>query len=100
MLCLTMAAAVLSASFAVFLVRERESNSKALQLVAGAPCSAFWASTFAWDLLNFSLPALGASDLHDHMACELQDSNGLSAGYLLDSGEYCWVMLSTAEYCS
>ena len=58
-LCLTMAASVLSASFAVFLVRERESHSKSVQVVAGAPPSAFWGATYAWDLLNFSIPALG-----------------------------------------
>ncbi len=59
-LCLTMAASVLSASFAVFLVRERECHSKSVQVVAGAPPSAFWGATYAWDLLNFSIPALGA----------------------------------------
>ena len=59
-LCLTMAACVLSASFAVFLVRERECQSKALQMIAGAPAGAFWAATYAWDLLSFSVPALGA----------------------------------------
>lgn len=62
-LCLTMAASVLSASFAVFLVRERESHSKSVQVVAGTPPSAFWGATYAWDLLNFSIPALGARSL-------------------------------------
>jgi hypothetical protein len=61
-----MAACVLSASFAVFLVRERACASKALQLVAGAPASAFWAATYAWDLLTFSVPALGAHACHWH----------------------------------
>ena len=66
-LCLTMAACVLSASFAVFLVRERECASKALQLVAGAPPSAFWAATYAWELLTFCVPALGGRLLpHQH----------------------------------
>jgi hypothetical protein len=59
-LCLTMAGSVLSASFAVFLVRERESHSKAVQMVAGAAPSAFWGATYVWDLLNFSIPAAGA----------------------------------------
>ncbi|WIA08739.1 hypothetical protein OEZ85_008162 [Tetradesmus obliquus] len=58
-LCMTMAASVLSASFVVFLVREQENNSKHLQMVSGAPPTAFWLSNFAWDLLNFSLPAAG-----------------------------------------
>ena len=58
-LCLTMAAAVLSASFAVFLVREAESRSKHVQVVSGAPLTAFWSATYCWDLLNFIIPAAG-----------------------------------------
>ncbi|KAK9842270.1 hypothetical protein WJX81_003820 [Elliptochloris bilobata] len=58
-LCLTMAGAVLGASFAVFLVRERSGGSKAGQLVAGAPPTAFWGATLAWDLAAFSVPAAG-----------------------------------------
>ena len=58
-LCLTMAGAVLGASFAVFLVRERNAGSKAVQLVAGAPPTAFWGATLAWDLAAFSVPAAG-----------------------------------------
>ena len=58
-LCLTMAASVLSASFAVFLVRERECHSKGVQMVAGASPSAFWSAAYVWDLLNFSIPSLG-----------------------------------------
>ena len=60
-LCLTMASSVLSASFAVFLVRECECHSKGVQMVAGASPSAFWSAAYAWDLLNFSVPALGAA---------------------------------------
>lgn len=59
-LCLTMASAVLSASFVVFLVREAESRSKHVQVVSGAPLTALWAATYAWDLLNFVIPAAGA----------------------------------------
>ena len=58
-LCLTMASAVLSASFVVFLVREAESRSKHVQVVSGAPLTALWAATYAWDLLNFIIPAAG-----------------------------------------
>ncbi len=58
-LCLTMATSVLSASFAVFLVRERECHSKGVQMVAGASPSAFWSAAYFWDLLNFSIPTLG-----------------------------------------
>jgi len=60
-LCLTMAGAVLGASYAVFLVRERESASKAVQLVAGAPPTAFWGAALAWDLAAFCVPAAGAN---------------------------------------
>ena len=56
-----MAGAVLGASFAVFLVRERELHSKAVQLVAGAPPTAFWGAALAWDLVSFSVPAAGDS---------------------------------------
>lgn len=56
-LCLTLATSVLSASFVVALVREAASGSKHVQLVSGAPISAFWASNYAWDLANFALPA-------------------------------------------
>ena len=56
-----MATSVLSASFAVFLVRERECRSKGVQVVAGASPSAFWSAAYAWDLLNFSLPTLGTA---------------------------------------
>eukprot|EP00891_Asterochloris_glomerata_P006032 jgi/Astpho2/6032/e_gw1.00084.157.1_t len=59
LLCMTMMAAVLSASFAVFLVRERENNSKQVQMISGASASAFWLATYVWDLLNFIIPAAG-----------------------------------------
>ena len=73
-----MAACVLSASFAVFLVRERECQSKALQMVAGAPASAFWAATYAWDLLSFSVPALGAPAASHGAGCRsLRSYTGL-----------------------
>ena len=72
-LCLTMATSVLSASFAVFLVRERECHSKAVQVVAGASPSAFWSAAYAWDLLNFSLPTLGI-----HPSCLSSSSAGFS----------------------
>lgn len=58
-LCLTMASSVLSASFVVFLVREKDSDSKHVQLVSGAAVSAYWLSTYLWDLVNFSVSAGG-----------------------------------------
>lgn len=58
-LCLTMASSVLSAAFVVFLVREQDNNSKHVQMVSGAPASAYWLANYAWDMLSYSLPACG-----------------------------------------
>ncbi len=54
-----MASALLSASFALFLVRERESSSKSVQMISGTPPSVFWLSNFLFDILAFSVPAAG-----------------------------------------
>lgn len=58
-LCVTMAGSVLSASYALFLVRERSSRSKEVQRIAGASPGAFWAANAAWDGLQFAVTALG-----------------------------------------
>ncbi|GBF94218.1 hypothetical protein Rsub_06488 [Raphidocelis subcapitata] len=58
-LCVTLAGSVLSASFVVQLARERDSGFKHLQLLAGAPATAFWAANYASDLAAFSVPAAG-----------------------------------------
>lgn len=50
-----MAAAVMSASAAIFLVRERASRSKAVQVIAGAGPLAFCGSTLAWDMVFASV---------------------------------------------
>lgn len=39
--------------------REQENNSKHLQLVSGAPPTAFWLANYCWDIINFTLPAAG-----------------------------------------
>jgi hypothetical protein len=39
--------------------RERDSGFKHLQLLAGAPVTAFWAANYAADLAAFSIPAAG-----------------------------------------
>lgn len=46
------------ASFLVFLVEERETNSKQLQFVSGVKPYIYWVSNFAWDLLNYILPSV------------------------------------------
>eukprot|EP00850_Spirogloea_muscicola_P017011 SM000142S00525 [mRNA] locus=s142:89468:101029:- [translate_table: standard] len=43
----------LSATFAVFLVKERAVKAKHLQLVSGASLLAYWTATYAWDVLNY-----------------------------------------------
>ena len=62
-LLMTMATASLSASFAVFLVRERSNKSKHVQTVSGAPPTAFWASVYLWDLINYAASAAGMPSL-------------------------------------
>lgn len=58
-LLMTMATASLSASFSVFLVRERANKSKHVQTVSGAPPTAFWGSVYLWDLINYAISAAG-----------------------------------------
>ncbi len=31
-----------------------------LQVVSGAPLTAFWGATYAWDAINFTIPIAGA----------------------------------------
>jgi len=46
----------ITGSFATFLVQERMSKAKHLQTVAGVKPSAYWISTYIWDILNYQLP--------------------------------------------
>ena len=39
--------------------RERDSGFKHLQMLAGAPASAYWLANYAADMLAFSVPACG-----------------------------------------
>jgi ATP-binding cassette, subfamily A (ABC1), member 3 len=48
------------ASFAVFVVRERETGAKHQQLISGVSIPAYWLSTYTWDMLNYALPCLAA----------------------------------------
>ena len=45
------------ASFVVFLVSERHSNAKHLQMVSGMSPLVFWISNYIWDMLNYTVPA-------------------------------------------
>ncbi len=46
------------ASFAVFIVREREINAKHQQLISGVSMIAYWASTYLWDFINYLPPCI------------------------------------------
>ena len=46
----------IAGSFATFIVSERESKAKHLQTVAGVKPSAYWLSTYLWDIINYQLP--------------------------------------------
>ncbi|XP_077866667.1 phospholipid-transporting ATPase ABCA3-like [Saccoglossus kowalevskii] len=45
--------AFLAASFAPFLVQERESKAKHLQFVSGVDPVSYWTATFVWDFINY-----------------------------------------------
>lgn len=46
----------ISGAFVSFVVAERESKAKHLQTVAGVNASAYWLSTYIWDIVNYQLP--------------------------------------------
>ena len=46
----------ISGSFATFVVTERQSKAKHLQTVAGVKPSAYWISTYLWDIANYQIP--------------------------------------------
>ena len=55
-LCVVLGLACLSASLSVFLVWERTSASKHLQMVSGLHRGVFWAGVYTWDLMASVLP--------------------------------------------
>jgi len=46
----------IAGSFAIFIVTERESKAKHLQTVAGVQPSAYWISSYLWDIMNYQIP--------------------------------------------
>ncbi|XP_070193926.1 phospholipid-transporting ATPase ABCA3-like [Littorina saxatilis] len=50
--------AFLTASFSYFLIRERQTGAKHLQVVSGVGPLAFWVASLAWDLINYLIPCL------------------------------------------
>ncbi|KAG7161491.1 ATP-binding cassette sub-family A member 3-like 2 [Homarus americanus] len=53
-----LALAFLSASFLVFPLQERETNTKQVQVMTGAPVWALWATTFLWDFTTYMISLL------------------------------------------
>lgn len=45
------------ASFAVFVVSERETKSKHLQLISGVSIPSYWVANYLWDIISFAIPA-------------------------------------------
>jgi ATP-binding cassette, subfamily A (ABC1), member 3 len=46
----------ISGAFATFVVNERYSKAKHMQSIAGVEPSAYWLSTFIWDVANYQIP--------------------------------------------
>eukprot|EP00929_Paragymnodinium_shiwhaense_P046547 TRINITY_DN23705_c0_g1_i1.p1 TRINITY_DN23705_c0_g1~~TRINITY_DN23705_c0_g1_i1.p1 ORF type:complete len:1941 (+),score=414.00 TRINITY_DN23705_c0_g1_i1:131-5953(+) len=49
--------AFIPASYGAFVVLERETNSKHLQIISGVNFVAYWLSTWLWDIINYIVPA-------------------------------------------
>ena len=46
------------ASFLVFILEERETNTKQLQFVSGVKPYIYWISNFMWDIINYLFPCI------------------------------------------
>ena len=51
-ICVIFAMSFIPASFTMYLIEERTSNSKHLQFVSGINPIVYWVSNFAWDLVG------------------------------------------------
>ncbi|XP_064607351.1 phospholipid-transporting ATPase ABCA1-like [Liolophura sinensis] len=56
-ICVIFAMSFIPASFVLFLIQERVSNSKHLQFVSGVNPTIYWVANFAWDMVNYLVPA-------------------------------------------
>ncbi|XP_017334205.1 phospholipid-transporting ATPase ABCA1 isoform X2 [Ictalurus punctatus] len=56
-ICVMFAMSFVPASFVLFLIEERVSKSKHLQFVSGVKPILYWTANFAWDMLNYTVPA-------------------------------------------
>ncbi|XP_059140192.1 phospholipid-transporting ATPase ABCA1-like [Physella acuta] len=57
-ICVIFAMSFVPASFVLFLIEERVSNSKHLQFVSGIKPTVYWLANWAWDMINYAIPAL------------------------------------------
>ncbi|XP_027884349.1 ATP-binding cassette sub-family A member 1 isoform X1 [Xiphophorus couchianus] len=57
-ICVIFAMSFVPASFILFLIEERVSKAKHLQFVSGVKPILYWLANFAWDMLNYSVPAM------------------------------------------
>ena len=55
-ICILFALSFIPASFLIFIVDERTSNSKQLQFVSGIKPFIYWLANYLWDLLNYLVP--------------------------------------------
>ncbi|XP_075758760.1 phospholipid-transporting ATPase ABCA7 isoform X2 [Pelodiscus sinensis] len=56
-ICVIFAMSFVPASFVLFLVEERASKAKHLQIVSGMRPGVYWLGNFAWDMCNYLVPA-------------------------------------------
>ncbi|KAL8177780.1 UNVERIFIED_CONTAM: hypothetical protein K2H54_019083, partial [Gekko kuhli] len=57
-ICVMFALSFVPASFVLFLIEERVSNAKHLQIVSGMKPGVYWLGNFAWDMCNYLVPAI------------------------------------------
>jgi len=55
---LSLGFAFIPASYCSFIVRERETNSKHLQVLSGVNFVIYWLATWVWDVINYMVPAV------------------------------------------
>jgi hypothetical protein len=56
--CLTFGLSFLVSTFVIFPTRERSNGSKHSQFISGVTASSYWLTSFVWDLVKYTIPAL------------------------------------------
>ncbi|KAL5022830.1 hypothetical protein ScPMuIL_001985 [Solemya velum] len=57
-MCVIFAMSFIPASLVMFLIEDKESNSKHLQFVSGVNPTMYWVANFIWDMLNYLIPSI------------------------------------------